>query len=359
MFDSEHSAQRIGLPWRQLALSWGFLVLAAAGYLCAFAGKTPERAETTRNELLHVSPESLDFGRVASSREFRWNLPITNVSTQVVRVVDFETSCGCTKIAPRSFELQPGETTHLELAIDLSGASTGTSSFSAQLGPILEHADKPHVAWKVIGEVITPCTLDTHVLFFSGSAALVQGEESPVLSILATLADSRLSLEAVTNNGMDAIDIQPGDSNGVAIVRITPSSRRPVGWFESPLTLHVLDVDRAVLGVLDVVVKGEVLAPLDISPKQLAIGAIPIGTKINREFTVSHKSGSLVDVRSDSDDVEIRIEKRNAATSIVFVSLNAERSGEQSKRIELIYLTDNGEPQMATTYVRYWGYPLE
>lgn len=71
---------------------------------------------------LSVPAARLDLGRQAPLERVDWTLPITNQSPTPWGV-RLEASCECTALEPREFELAPGETRHVALAIDLEANS--------------------------------------------------------------------------------------------------------------------------------------------------------------------------------------------------------------------------------------------
>ncbi len=101
---------------RYARLMFFAFVVAVAGGAYYVGGRIGPRPP------LSVPAARLDLGRQAPLERVEWTLPITNQSA-TPWAVRLEASCECTALEPREFELAPGETRQVALAIDLEANS--------------------------------------------------------------------------------------------------------------------------------------------------------------------------------------------------------------------------------------------
>src|SRR5688500_15085731 len=96
----------------------GVVVLLVAG---SAVGKR-QLVEANSRSALSIDPHHLDFGERDAQKDFHWTLPIRNRGPASVQVVALRTSCACSSVDPKSFELQPGEEISVTLRLDLTAS---------------------------------------------------------------------------------------------------------------------------------------------------------------------------------------------------------------------------------------------
>ena len=93
---------------------FGIIGIGVALFLCAWGFRLvilPPPPSPPLTPLLFVSPTSLDFGEAWETDDHLVKLPIKNLSTQELTIVDFVTSCDCSRIEPKKLTIPPGQVT--------------------------------------------------------------------------------------------------------------------------------------------------------------------------------------------------------------------------------------------------------
>ena len=136
-----------------------FVAASSFSYLAELPSNAISVPHALRLAPLDVKRERLNFGKVTAQSRFLWTIPITNRSSDIVRIEDIKSSCHCTSIEPRSFSLAPGDTGEITLTLDLRAGSLNeaemlTRPFTIELLPIVEGFEEGDMIWHVNGDIV-------------------------------------------------------------------------------------------------------------------------------------------------------------------------------------------------------------
>ncbi len=344
------------LSFRTLLVAALFLmVIAIGGYFFSNKTSTPQR----QRPVLEVTPESLDFGKVDSTTDFPWKLRVTNVSSRTVQVSDIRASCGCTKVTPSNFDMEPGETRDVELRMNLLltrkiGAKGLVSPIEVKISPIIFGARIQQAPWTLEGRVLTPCLLDTNKLVFAGADALVEGAPASSKRVLATLAYDDLKITPRPSHSGDAVEVSSLGDKRVAIT-IRPAADRPQGWFSSPIDLVLTGANDKARGVLQLDVQGEVVPSFTYYPRVLDLGPLALGAKSQLRLVVDTKHGKLLDASPLKGEIEMTIEETKSHHTTVIINCRATEVGLQESTMHLIFQAHDGGVSTAEVPIWYTG----
>jgi hypothetical protein len=79
---------------------------------------------------LLISPKNVDFGEVTAGESVTFNIELSNQGNWPVRIHGVKTSCDCTTISERRFDIEPGKTQSITIAVETPHASR---SFEGEL----------------------------------------------------------------------------------------------------------------------------------------------------------------------------------------------------------------------------------
>ena len=158
------------------------LLLSAVLLIAAFGAWFMKARSLDRsiNLGLSIPSHALTFDTAIAQSHFEWTLPISNKGDETVRVLEFETSCGCTKVEPTSCELQPGETRSVNVTLDLTFVKIEQGSlaevpFDVTIVPRIQvnQQEVRGVGWRLEGRVRPLIVTTPRVMTFGGSDAVI------------------------------------------------------------------------------------------------------------------------------------------------------------------------------------------
>ena len=133
---------------------WVLLVSLTLACLTSFGFARYSLAFAPTGEDLHIASEALDLGRLTSTSQFRFPLPITNRSTKPIVREDFRVSCGCLGVSPKPLTVPAGGTYAVTVTLDLQKRlprdSQGQSvPFVTRIAPRVRGQRKPFRGWVI------------------------------------------------------------------------------------------------------------------------------------------------------------------------------------------------------------------
>lgn len=160
-------------------------VLGGIGFWLG-AGRRDVAAEREVFPLV-VRDGDADFGEAFMQREFRWQLPIRNISARPVPVVEFKSSCHCTAITPHEFIIPAGGAASVEVVLDTTGNWKGgdverAHDFSVDLLPVIGGQKRAMGRWVIKGRVRRPLAFSPPVVLYGET--LLEGERLPEKTML-------------------------------------------------------------------------------------------------------------------------------------------------------------------------------
>jgi hypothetical protein len=180
------------------------------------------------------------------TEDYQWQLPIRNISSRPVEVVEFKSDCGCTSIRPQSLVIPPGGTSNVDLVLDTSGKwkhgeVDRPHDFSVVVLAILGGNDGAHARWRVKGRVRRPLAFSPPEVLYGET--FVHGDRLPEKKVLvrATEGVERLTVDCDWPCVRVASRPRDAQSNGWFELTVSPT--------DQPLPLGGFEIDVRVAGV--------------------------------------------------------------------------------------------------------------
>ncbi|MBI2479137.1 MAG: DUF1573 domain-containing protein [Planctomycetia bacterium] len=287
---------------------WGFkdrvverLLLLSAVLLIAAFGVWFMKARSLDREInlgLSIPSHALTFDTAIAQRGFEWTLPVSNTGDETVRVLEFETSCGCTKVEPTTCELQPGETRNVNVTLDLTFVKIEQSSlaevpFDVTIVPRIEVNQQQvrGVGWRLDGRVRPLIVTTPRVMTLGGSDAVIGSREQEMVATVRTADDiSDVEIESRSTELFD-VSIAAGKATGEYELRVRPKKSLPVGGFEGQILLRPMFTDGTDAPSVSYFVKGEKLSEIEAVPPIVNFGRRPVGDRGSMRVLVRSRIG--------------------------------------------------------------------
>jgi len=113
---------------KALAIISAFLILFSGSVGC-FAQKPDNTDKPAANAAVAGDPFSWDFGRVKEGSVLKHDFSFKNSSEETLKILDINTSCGCTVSSVNKKVLLPGEETVIEVKFKTAGYLGATQQF--------------------------------------------------------------------------------------------------------------------------------------------------------------------------------------------------------------------------------------
>jgi hypothetical protein len=263
---------------------------------------------------LAVDPVHLQIGQVWEEDPLVWSLPIQNTTGTDIAIRDFNVSCACLRVEPRTLTVPAHQTVVVKMTLDarrLASVQAGLPSrpFTLEIGLVVK---KPAISgprfWVLTGIARSRVTMDELTVDFGDE--VVQGQNGAPRNVLATVRIPARRLEAAANP--KAVRVKVCKVSGQPAryqVQITPERLLPIGPFASEVMLFVVtDKGKHLRGpVVRVfgVVKPEVWAV----PSRLLLGSRPIGETADSFVVLHAASGTRLvveQIQTETTDVQVK-----------------------------------------------------
>jgi hypothetical protein len=357
--------------WRKrFGLIVGVALLAGVG--AYWGGKTLHRAKAEQESLV-VNPSALDFGEPWEDAGFVWEVPITNRGSSDVRVVEFEGSCACLAIEPKSLTVPAGETRSVRLTIDLTinpqraaregdaapRAENPVRDFSLQVAVRLQgpHGETmPPVVWTLQGRVRTVLTVEPRTVSFGDS--LIQGQPFPSRSVTVTAHTRLQDLDVVCKPDLVSAQLErvPGDHAKYELT-IRPRGDVPVGPFQCSIFLQPRHGEGPLPCVL-LPVDGRVLADIQAFPPAVNYGAGRMGGKLSETVVLRSWSSTPFEVERVEQEMPgaaVELVKGEAAEKRFRITQVVKKEGDQSGTVRFHVRPKGGEVRVILVPLGYLG----
>lgn len=132
------------------------------------------RSSAVQNPDLRLASKYMDIGKIWLQHEFEWTMMLANCGTQDIEILDFDTSCICTKIDPSSLTIPARSERPVRLLLNL----TSLAGLSRPLEHPVEVQVKPIVAsyrvnivWRIRGVIKKPFAATPNRIQYVGAAS--------------------------------------------------------------------------------------------------------------------------------------------------------------------------------------------
>ncbi len=263
-----------------------------------------------------------NFGSVVKGAKTEHHFTFKNLYRDPVHIVEIRASCGCTTpiIVTKTVDsLKEGEII----------ARFNTDRFTGQRGATLTVViDKPmpaEVQLRVDGFIRTDVTLQPGLVNFGSVTQGTPVQQS--VSIDYSGANNWQVTGVKTDSPyLDAriLPPAPGQRRSFTLfVRLKDDA--PAGYLQDRVTLLTTDTSAP---ELPVVVEGRVLPELTVNPGSLALGAVPLGQAVTKQFVVQAKKPFRITGMTSEDESFAMTSDSEAKTwHMVTVTFNAKKAG--------------------------------
>ena len=241
-----------------------------------------------------VDPKDLDFGTAWEQHDFRWKLPVKNVSKKTIDIADVKTSCGCAAVAPASFVLAPGEVKTVVVALDLQARRSQAGPpaewpFSSEFA-MLSRSDSAVVASLTVEGRVRP--------IFNGLPNRIDFDESCVrgfpfpartVRVATCVAAKRISVEASPPAACADLRCSRKSADSFDISFAPSATLRP-GGFQFRLSMHVLTDKDEALPPAALKVAGTVVEDVRAAPSSIVFGAAPVKERAEVRFCLESRN---------------------------------------------------------------------
>lgn len=298
---------------RSALLFISLCVATLAGLWVSYVYLIPPRA---RN-LLDVPADALNLGERYETREIRHTLPLKNTSSRIVVVERMRVSCGCTKVSPTAFILEPGATQELSFVLNVSQAISSTEPshpFEVAFAPLLKDGFAMSDGWVLHAELVSPISLEPAQISYQGENRLVAGQDfsSAYLQVHDQRSGIELRLRCPPSLGTAAINEanvldEGGAGSSTRSIAFSPADSLRPGIHEDHLEIDLWLGGKQVSTMLVPIVV-EVVGLAEARPRAIDFGfADTHGTASSRVLLAPTGMKPLKVITDLGQEADIRI----------------------------------------------------
>lgn len=310
-----------------LVFLWG---ISALGGVPVAAGQWAEKLFETKAH---------DFGTIACGAKAEYEFALTNIYLDDVHVAGAGSSCGCTTVTVK----KPLLRTYEQGAIL---ASINSRTFLGdQQATITVTFDKPSYA-----------TVQLHVKTYVRSDVVLDPPSVDLGNVdQGTAAEGRVAVTRHGRRDWKILDVESRNPHlSAEVVEATRSKTRvcyelrvrlaedaPAGRIRDYLTLATND-ERS--GQIPVLVEGQVLPAISVSPAPLFLGIVRPGQKVTKQVLVRGKKPfRIVSIKADCECFEFGPSPQQAAKSLYVVPVTFTASPQTGKIAKTIRIETDAE----------------
>jgi hypothetical protein len=272
-------------------------------------------------------------------------------------VADFVNSCSCTQIEPRQLVLEPGETTEIQVQLDLRLSKRlkppALEPFEILLQPRTAEG-RTLADFKLTGRVKPP--------FWLGAPSLDFGERSdretfPPLMVEGQLAEGIERIEWTSRENRLEVTMQAGKANTFTL-NVAPPLPSEYGIKTVDLIATPITRDGQKLPSLAVPVRWNRVPDIQADPPQVLFGSHPVGESLEDAITLTSRSGAAFTVERVEHAVPGLSVERDAKseTTQYLLKQKIEMVGQQSGTIHIHIRYEDGSTTVREVPVSSFGY---
>lgn len=313
---------------------------------------------------LEIDQSDLRFGEAWARRDFHWTLPIKNRGRRPVEVADLRLSCKCAgTIEPRRFVLEPGQTLHVDLTLDLRPTSESLKKrrsfpLSVQMLAMVESPGPLQQTWPLEGIVRQLAWAEPDKIDFFEE--LVEGGEGPERCVRVTCFEPTTGLEVTcAPNVADVAALSVEGSDREFDLFIRPSSEQPVGPFESTITIRPAGHDSAASPLFELPILGSVMPDIRTLPDVVQFGPVVLGRTVTEYVNVDSRLGhdlKIAGSKSDCESLEVRVpDGVEKDSSRLTVSVTPREAGFIAESVTASVVDNSGVTKIVSIPVTWYG----
>ena len=276
-------------------------VVFGASIAFVFATRQPNSsqfAQITFDAYIH------DFGVVEPEDRPQYHFTFRNTGQADLVISKVKPSCGCTAVLLSAKTIKPGGHGEIEVSLNPQGRR-GKQELTVAVHSNAK--DQPIVNLTLRAKIKATVAVSPERIFF-GSVNDQEIHEKRI-QVLDSGDERFRILRVETTSSFLTAEALPRDSDGLITyeVKVLLQSGAPVGGFKETLVIHSNDAHRP---RLDVLIEGNVLGPIAVSPEHLFFGFVSVGEEAQREILLT-KAGEatlqILEVGHQSQFVSVKI----------------------------------------------------
>jgi Protein of unknown function (DUF1573) len=302
------------------------LIAISIGLLLASSASAQEWALKMFNTTSH------DFGTVAKGSKAEFHFTIKNLYEEDLRILNVQSSCGCTTMRISKRELKTFETAEIIADFntrDFQGHKTATITVMLEC---VSRADvQLHINGFIRSDVVTqPGSVD----FGSVDQGAISVQR---LQVAYAGRDDWKILDAKTADPWYEVEMKEIARGGGRVaydllVRLTKDA--PAGYVKDQLILVTNDSQAR---EIPIDMEGRVMSDITISPTKLFIGVVRPGQKVTKNLVVRGKTPfRIVDVTCPDKNFQIEPSKESKSVHLIPIIFTAgDETGRVSQKISI------------------------
>jgi hypothetical protein len=304
---------------------------------------------TSAPEVLAVRRAALDFGEVWVTPDFRWKLPLRNMTGRPVEVVGVESSCTCTVAEPRKFTVPARGLYELELrlnltAVDRKDAANPLRGMAVEVAPMVKALPEGMRAprWRITGKVRSPFVFSPPALSL-GEVALADPAPAAHKVRVECLWPLRDLAASCPSDEAEVTLHRLADGAGDYELTVQPRSYAAPGPIEFFVRLTGTLRDGSSLPPIVYAVAGHVVRDVRAEPRIITVAGAP-GEPFEREVSLVSRTGrsfAVVDSSCAAESLKITPAKGWLGRAVFQLSGTIE--GPDFKTTRVVFQVRSGE----------------
>ncbi len=327
------------LTWEKLSEVWD-------GELLIFDKKKARRAKQKQMPLAFTETPEYDFGKALGGSEIKHTFSIQNIGQKPLKILSVTETCACTASVLSQDKIPVGGTGSISAVLTVP---SGNTQVEESLLVLTNDPTQSTLTLTLKGQAFIPLTTFPERLALGNQKPL---QEPLTKRVSVHLQDSVQILGVRTNSEHLQAKLETEGKIPHVEVQVLPSI--PAGQFS-----HNLLIDYRYQGQQtshDVLVFGEVLGELQITPKRIFLGLVKEPSAVSKHITISSRDThpfQIHSVESSSKAVIATVKKTADETRyLLTATLNPKaRPGEFSGEI----VVQTSSPVQPTLRVPFFG----
>jgi P pilus assembly chaperone PapD len=172
-----------------------------------------------------VGGDTKDWGKVTLKQSpLKYDLVLKNTGNQKLKISRLKATCGCTTAPLKKDELNPGESTTVEVSLSIQGNS---GKMHKQISIETNDPERPFINYMLIAEVVLPLTVSpTTYLPFNNLQVGVNSESKLKIKNTSsnniTLTDVKTNIPELSVNLKNNMVLKPGQEVDL-VAKLRPS----------------------------------------------------------------------------------------------------------------------------------------
>ena len=288
-----------------------------------------------------------DFGAVSRNAKTEYAFVLENIYEEDVHIASVRSSCGCTKPVVNQKTIKTWEKGEVI-------AQFNTRSFIGNKNAVITVViDQPYYAeiqLTVSGHIRSDIVTEPGEINF-GEVAVGTKREMPIRISYAGRADWKI-LDIRGNSDFLSVRLDPAKRQGnmsIYTMHVTMLDTAPIGDLQDELTVVTNDPQGSEFSLPTM---AKVVAPVSVTPSQIAMGDISNGQIKSDRFIVKGKRPfKITEIQCSDDRFEFKLPSDSKPVHVIPFAFRGEEGTNADIRQSLLIKTDLGESFVAECIV--------